>query len=165
MRTTHLLAVTLSGVFFLGACAPDAQEVLLENYLTQAEEIGNELVEAGAKFETLMNVQNDALEWSEAEKDELKAIVEAFDALTAKVEFMSVPDILSDIHPLLVEGIGEMRTAVAAILDIANDPSKATESAIASIESHATRGEELADEYVVKMEAAVEAAYPDALEE
>lgn len=124
-----------------------------------------ELSEVGTKFETLVNVQGNMLAWTPAEKEEMRTVTETVNALSVRAQAMTVPAVLESTHPLLIEAIGEMKQAIDGVAAIAEDPSKATDQFATDIEAHATKGEELADQYVASMEAALAAEYPELLED
>lgn len=157
----HLRLASLSALLLLSACASDPERSALETYLSEGEEIAQEMSDVGTRFETLMNVQANILSWTPDEKTELQAVVSTLDSLSERSKDVSVPVILADVHPLLTEALEEMGASVDGVASVANDPSKATVRLSEDIAAHATNGERLATEYVEKLEAAVRAAYPD----
>lgn len=159
----RVLSLSLAALLFT-ACGASAEQVAVEQYLTDAEAIADQMVEMGAKFETLINVQQNMMNWSAAEKQEITALADALNSMINQAEAMNPPAILADIHPTLIDSLNEMLLAVEGIETIAKDPSKATEALAKSIEDHATAGEELGTEYADSMEAAVKTAYPELLE-
>jgi hypothetical protein len=160
-RTLTIAAITCS--VFLSACA-DPELTALETYLAEGEEIGMEMSEAGTRFETLMNVQANVLAWTQAEKDELVGILQEFEGLEDRAQAMTPPAILQDVHPILIEAIQEMKLSVQGVADIAANPSQATAAKAAELEAHATKGEELGNEYLMKLEAAIGEEYPEMME-
>lgn len=162
--TSRLLPLALVSTLLFAACAPDAEQVAVEQYLMDAEVIADQMVEMGAKFDTLINVQHDIMSWSATEKQEITAVADALNSMMDQAEAMDPPAILADIHPTLIDSLDEMRLAVEGIETIANDPSKASEEFAKSIEDHAIAGEELGTEYADSMEAAVTEAYPEMME-
>lgn len=159
--TYRLLPFALSCALLVSACAADPEQVALEMYMEEGEEIGTELSEIGGKFETLINVQGDMLAWTQAEKDELNNVASTIDQLLERANAMTPPAILQGVHPMLIEAIEEMTMAIDGIVLIANNPSKATERLAQEIEQHGTNAEKLADDYVAKLESAIAEAYPD----
>ncbi len=163
--TSRFLPALFVSLLTLCACAPDPEQVALEAYLEDAEVLGDQMVEMGTKFETLMNVQRDVLAWSDAEEQELDTVHTAFLQMEADAKLMTPPAILVDVHPLLIESIQEMRMAVEGVLKIAQNPALASNKLAAEIEAHGTKGDELGTQYVEEMDAAITAAYPDVMEE
>ncbi len=161
---TRLSLIALSVLAF-SACTPDPEVVALEQYLTDAEAIGDSMMEMGTKFETLMNVQGDTFAWTDAEEQELDAVHTSLIEMEADAEAMVAPAILSDIHPLLIESIQEMRMAVEGVLRIAQNPAIASIRTVTEIETHATNGEALGTQYAEELEAAIAAEYPEMMEE
>ncbi len=164
MNTRFIPVIALS-VLMVSACAPDPEQVALEQYLEKAEVIGDQMIEMGTKFETLMNVQGDVLAWSDAEELELDTVHTAFLQMETDAKAMVAPAILADIHPLLIESIQEMRMAIEGVLKIAQNPALASNRLAAEIEDHGTKGEALGTQYVEEMEAAIAEAYPEVMEE
>lgn len=160
-RASVLAAVS---VLSLAACAPTEQE-LIETYVTEAQEIAEGLVDASETFETLMNAQPDPLAWNDETKAELQAILGSFQALRSRAETMSVPPVLADTHPLLVQSLTDMAAAVEIIEGIALDPSTATEAKADEMTAKAENAEKLANDYVEKLQSTIEATYPEMLEE
>ena len=161
-RAASLLAAV--SALALAACAPTEQQAI-ENYVTEAQEIAEGLVEAAAKFETLMNVQPDPLAWNEATKTELQAILGQFRTLRSEAEGMTVPPALAETHPLLVQSLSDMAGAVEIIEGIALDPATATEEKADEMTAKAENAEKLAEEYVQKLQATIEAKYPEMMAE
>ncbi|UPA22858.1 hypothetical protein K8942_01435 [Candidatus Peribacteria bacterium] len=161
--TTRLLPLVLSAFVLLSACS-DADRAAVEEYLSEGEDIGTELSDAGTQFSTLMNVQANIGSWTEAEKAELQAVATRMKDLAERAEDMNVPSILSDAHPHLVSSIEEMNLAVQGIVDIANDPSKITEKAAEILDEHGTKAEQYGNDYVTKMQSTIAEKYPDMLE-
>lgn len=161
----RLLPFTILSALLVAGCSPDPEQVALEAYLSDADELGTQMVEMGTKFETLMNVKADILAWTDAEEEEMDTVHTAFLSMEADAKAMTPPAILIDVHPLLVESIQEMRMAVEGVLKIAQNPALASNKRAAEIEAHATKGEELGTEYTEQMEAGITAAYPDMMEE
>lgn len=155
--------LALSAVAFT-ACVP-SEEAAIATYFEEAQSVAERLVEAGAKFETLMNVQDDPLDWSEAEKTELATIAGTLTELRDDARSMSVPPALADVHPLLPQAMGEMIAAVDIIRDIAEDPSTATEEKADEMTAKAEEGERLANEYVTRLEQVLTERYPELMEE
>jgi hypothetical protein len=162
---SHLLPALLFSVLTLSACTPDPEQVALEEYLEDAEVIGDQMAEMGTKFETFINVQGNMLAWSDAEEQELDTVHSAFLQMETDAKALIAPAILEDVHPLLIESIQEMRMAVEGVLKIAQNPALASNRLANEIEVHGTKGEELGTQYVEEMEAAIAAAYPDMIEE
>lgn len=163
--TSRLLPALFVSALMLCACAPDPEQVALEEYLESADSMGDKMVEMGTKFETLMNVQGDMLSWSDAEEMELDAVHTAMLQMEADAKVMTPPAILTDVHPLLIGSIQEMRMAIEGVLKIAQDPAIASNKLAAAIEAHGIKGEELGTQYAEEMEAAIAAAYPEMMEE
>lgn len=161
--TTRLLPLVLSAFVLLSACS-DPDRAAVEEYLSEGEDIGTELSDAGTQFSTLMNVQANIGSWTEAEKAELQAVATRMKDLAERAEDMNVPSILSDAHPHLVSSIEEMNLAVQGIVDIANDPSKITEKAAEILDEHGTKAEQYGNDYVTKMQSTIAEKYPDMLE-
>lgn len=159
--TIRLLPFSIAALLILGACTSDPQQAALEQYLSDGEEIAQDISEAGTRFETLMNIQGNALSWTDDEKTELSSIVASLDVLQMRAETLSVPDILLDIHPLLIQAIVEISAAVDGVAVAADDPSKVTEQLINEIAKHTTDGEAFAHEYADKLEKAVSSSNPD----
>lgn len=160
-RSSVLAVVSLAS---LAACAPTEQE-LIETYVTEAQEVAEGLVEAAAKFETLMNVQPDPLAWNDATKTELQAILGQFERLRSEAQRMDVPPSLADVHPLLVRSLSDMAAAVEIIEGIALDPSTATEEKADEMTAKAENAEKLANEYVEQLQGVIQEKYPEMLEE
>ena len=157
----RLLPLTLSALLFLGACSSDPQRAAVERYLSDGEEIAQGISTAGKRFETLMNVLGNTLSWTDDEKAELLSIVASLDTLQAQAEALSVPDVLTDVHPLLVHAIVEISAGVDGVAAIAQDPSNVTEQQIDEIAKHTTDGETFAHEYADALKKAVSSSYPD----
>jgi len=158
---SRLAPLAVGSLLFLSACSSDPERTALETYLSEGEEIAQEMSDVGTRFETLMNVQANILSWTPDEKTELQAVVSTLDSLSERSKDVSVPEILADVHPLLTEALEEMGASVDGVASVANDPSKATVELSEDIAEHATNGERLATEYVEKLETAVRGAYPD----
>jgi hypothetical protein len=165
MNTRLLLPFIAFSTLAISACTPDPEQVALEQYLGEAEVLGEQMSEMGTKFETLMNVQGDVLAWSDAEEQELDTVHSAFLQMETDAKEMTTPVILEDIHPLLIESIQEMRMAVEGVLKIAQNPALASNKLANEIEAHGVKGEELGTQYAEEMEAAIAAAYPEMMEE
>ncbi len=160
MRKRSLLAISL---VFLAACSNEGAAI--ESYFLETEEITTSLSEVAGKFETLMNVQANMLAWTEAEKNELTAVQDAIDQLSADAEQIAVPPVLVDVHPLLLEAIAEMRDVVNIVSDIAENPSLATEEAATDLEEKGANVEMLTNEYVEQLEEKLGEEYPEFFEE
>ncbi len=163
MRLSAVSVLVVCATAFV-ACTP-SEEVAIATYFEEAQAIAERLVEAGAKFETLMNVQDDPLQWSDAAKQELATIAESLTHLRDEAREMSVPPALADVHPLLVQSMGEMIAAVEIIRGIAEDPSTATEAKANEMTAKAEEGERLANEYVARLEQVLTERYPQLMEE
>jgi hypothetical protein len=162
---SRLLPLLLVSAFLVSACAADPEQVALEQYLIDTEELGTQMSDMGTKFETLMNVQDDIFVWSDSAKQELDAVLDSLVEMEAHASSAIVPTVLQDVHPLLIKSIQEMRMAVEGVVAIAENPSVATTKMATDIEVHATKGEELGIEYAEEMEASITAAYPEMMEE
>lgn len=161
----RLLPFLFVSALLVSACAPDPEQVALEEYLSHAETLGDQMVEMGTKFETLMNVQGNVLAWSDAEEMELDDVHTSLLQMEANAKAMVSPAILANVHPLLIASIQEMRMAVEGVLKIAQNSALASNKLAAEIETHGVKGEELGTQYVEEMEAAIAAEYPEMMEE
>ncbi len=162
-RFLSLAAVSLVTISF-AACATSEQRAI-EKYFTKAQSIAERLVTLSTNFQTLVDAQEDPLAWSDESKGLLEGIYEGFTDLEEEAKDMSVPPALADVHPLLVEALGDMSAAVKIMVEIANDPSQGTETKANEMTSHAANAEKLSGEYVKKLQETLEAKYPELLQD
>lgn len=134
-------------------------------YFEDAQSIAEGMVETSAKFETLINVQENPLEWSGPAKQELEANLEAMRGLRADAAGMTVPEAFKDTHPLLVQSLENMIAAIEIIDEIAKDPSQGTMERADEMSEKATEGERLANEYVAELERILQEKYPEMIED
>ncbi len=153
-----LLALTLT------ACGPSSDQVAVARYLTDAEPVASDLSEAGARFETLMNVQDDTLRWTVEEKAELQDIVADMQALKVRAEAVAVPAELQDIHVLMPQAVAKMIESMQIVAGLASDPSTATEDKMNEAVAKAEEGGVLAQQYVDRLGQLLQERYPDLLE-
>ncbi|MBP9750796.1 MAG: hypothetical protein KBC95_03030 [Candidatus Peribacteraceae bacterium] len=165
MRHFSAFALAAVALVSLTACQVDSERVATEAYLQNAEPIAQSLVETGGKFETLINANPDPLEWSADAKAEMQNILAAMTSLSADAKALTPPEFLATAHPLLVEAIAEMQAGMTVIADAAANPSAVTEASIAKADSHAEEASVLGERYVSQMETAINAKYPDLLED
>ena len=148
----------------LAACM-SAEERAIQNYVEEAQGIAERLVVASVDFQGRMDAQEDPLAWSAESKTALQANLDTFEDLEAEAKDMRVPPELVDVHPLLIEALGDMSAAVRIIVDIANDPETATEANVDEMTTKAESAEKLSGEYVQKLQTTLEAKYPEMLED
>lgn len=160
--TSFRAGVAICGLALLTACG-DSERAAVEQYFLDMEPIAQTMSDVGIQFETMMNIQANVTDWTEEEKNEVREIDTAMMDLRSDVEAVSVPATLADVHPVLEAALTEMHAAVTMVLDIAEDPSKATEAGADEMMAKAEKGEQLANEYLQKLETAVAAKYPDLL--
>ncbi len=157
---TNILSVATVCGFLLAACG-NSERVALENYSAIGEKVGETISEAGSKFETLMNVVQDPTAWTVEEKKELQVIINMMDSATVMAGTMQPPAIIKDIHPLLPRAIGEMRSAIIMMAELANDPENTTEEKLSMMSDAIESGDKHITEYMDKMEMAIGEKYPD----
>lgn len=155
-------SVVVCGVLLLSACA-DTERAAVEQYLADMEPVADKMFEMGVQFETLMDTQADITNWTEAEKGELDEVDAALDEISADIDAMDVPTLLTQVHPLIQQSVAEMHSAVDIILSVAENPSMVTLEASDEMTASAESSEKLADQYLAEMEAAITARYPDLL--
>jgi hypothetical protein len=155
------LAVAVLAVSLV-ACGEQAG---IATYFEEAQSLAERMAEVGAKFETLMNVQEDPLAWSDDEKRELNDQYGALKDVQDEAATMTVPLAFSGAHPLLVQSIGEMVGAVDIIRGISQDPETATMEKADEMIEKAEKGEVLADQYVAEVERILEEKYPGMMAE
>lgn len=146
----------------LVACGEEAG---IAAYFEEAQGLAERMVEVGGKFETLMNVQEDPLVWSDEEKRELNDQYGLLQDIQDEAAAMTVPPAFADAHPLLVQSIGEMLGAIDIIRGIAQDPATATMEKADEMSAMAEKGEALANEYVTEVERILEEKYPGMMAE
>lgn len=146
----------------LVACGEEAG---IAAYFEEAQALAERMVEVGGKFETLMNVQEDPLVWSDEEKRELNDQYGLLQDIQDEAAAMTVPPAFADAHPLLVQSIGEMLGAIDIIRGIAQDPATATMEKADEMSAMAEKGEALANEYVTEVERILEEKYPGMMAE
>lgn len=151
-----LLAVALV------ACS---EQSAIATYFEDAQSIAEGMVETSAKFETLINVQENPLEWSDAAKQELATTLDSMRDLHADAAGMTVPEAFKDTHPLLVQSLDNMVGAIEIIDEIAKDPSQGTVERAEEMSEKASEGERLANEYVAELERILQEKYPEMIEE
>lgn len=134
-------------------------------YFEEAQALAERMVEVGGKFETLMNVQEDPLVWSDEEKRELNDQYGLLQDVQDEAAAMTVPPAFTEAHPLLVQSIGEMLRAIDIIRDIAEAPETATMEKADEMTKKAEKGEALADQYVAEVERILEEKYPGMMAE
>lgn len=134
-------------------------------YFEEAQALAERMVEVGGKFETLMNVQEDPLVWTEEEKRELNDQYGALKDVQDEASSMMVPMAFSGAHPLLVQSLGEMVGAIDIIRGIAQDPATATMEKADAMSDMAEKGEALANQYVTEVERILEEKYPGMMAE
>lgn len=142
-------------IFLLSGCAEDPNIALRDEYLATGEQVSTDLVEVGTQLETLMNLQNNALAWSDAEKQELNSIEDKITTIQSAVDAMQPSTEFVDAHPALVDAVSEMSLVVEKLQLLADNPNSATDSLIAELEEHAMNIELYGNTYVEAMEAAV----------
>ena len=130
-------------------------------YFEDAQSIAERMAETSGKFETLINAQENPLEWSDASKAELHATLESMRGLRADAAGMRVPEAFKDTHPLLVQSLDNMVEAIGIIDEIAADPSQGTMERAEEMTAKATEGERLANQYVAQLEAILREKYPE----
>lgn len=157
VRKALLLSST---VFLLSACG-NTERVALENYIEVGDEVGQTVSEAGSKFETLMNVVQDPTAWTEDEKQELQNIIALMDSAKVMAGNMNPPAIIQEIHPLLLQAINEMYSAIVMMAELANDPANTSEEKLTMMTDTIDAGDKHITEYMTKMEAAIGEKYPD----
>lgn len=160
-----LLALTCSTALVLVACGGDPQRAAVEDYLASAGELANTVAEVSGKFETLMNVQSNPLNWSDAEQEEIAAIVASFADVEDAVKELTPPSLLAEAHATLVSSVEKMTEATRGIANVASDPGSFTNAMGTTIERQATEASRLMDAYVGAVEETVGATYPDLLQE
>lgn len=146
----------------LVACGEQAG---IATYFEEAQTLAERMVEVGGKFETLMNVQEDPLVWSDDEKRELNDQYGTLKDVQDEASTMTVPLAFSGAHPLLVQSLGEMVGAIDIIRGIAQDPETATMEKADEMSAMAEKGEALANEYVTEVERILEEKYPGMMAE
>ncbi len=147
----------------LAACG--SEHAAIAAYFEEAQSIGERMVQTSGDFETLMNRQENPLEWSAESKVQLQTTLESMQELRADADNMSVPEAFKEVHPLLVQSLDDMIAAIQIIDDIADDPSLATMEKAKEMTAKAESGEKLANEYVAKLEQILAEKYPELLEE
>ncbi len=163
MKLARCVPVLLASVVLV-SCMSSEQRAI-ETYFTEAQNVAERLVEAASEFSTLMNAQSNPLQWSAEDTAKLDTILETFEGLKDEAEDMSVPEALEDIHPLLVESLGDMTAAVEIIVNIAHDPTTASMEKAQDMTANAENAEKLAGEYVQKLQSRLEEKYPELLQE
>jgi hypothetical protein len=165
MTFRHLAPVAaLLATLGLSACAL-SERAAIAAYFEESQGIAERMAQVGAEFETLMEAQENPLEWSDEDKAALATHKAALDELHDKAASMSVPEAFVDVHPLLVRSIGEMVAAVDIIRAISEDATLATKEKGDEMTAHAEEGERLANEYVQKLEQVLQEKYPEMMEE
>ena len=149
--------------FSLVACV--SEHASIAAYFEEAQSVGERMVQTSGAFETLMNQQENPLEWSTESKVQLQTTLESMNELRADADTMSVPEAFKGVHPLLVRSLDEMIAAIEIIDNIADDPSLATMEKSKEMTQKAENGEKLANEYVAKLEQILQERYPELLEE
>ncbi len=158
--TVMVAVATLS----LSACAWTEQGKIAA-YFEEAQILAEGMAQVGTDFEALMAEQEDPLAWDAAVKAQVDAHHNALKALQDQAAAMSVPEAFVDVHPLLVQSIGEMVGAVDLIRGMAADPSSATIQKADEMTVKAENGERLANEYVAELELVLEEKYPEMMED
>ncbi len=133
--------------------------------MATGQEVGAVVSDAGSKFETLMNIQPNPLEWTDAAKQEIQTILSSLETAKDMADDMNPPAIIADIHPLLVSAIEEMNTAVAMMAELGANPADTTEEKLEAMVASIVASEEHINEYATKMEQTLGEKYPDLIQE
>lgn len=148
----------------LTACV-GSERAAIATYFEESQSVAERMSEVGAKFETLMNVQENPLVWTDAEKGEIDGLIATLNDVKDEADSMSVPEAFKDAHPLLVESIGKMVGAIDIIRGIAEKPDSATMEKADEMTAMAENGEKLANDYVEEIEKILNEKYPEMMEE
>lgn len=148
----------------LGGCAW-SEEARIAAYFESAESLAQRMVDTGTSFEALMEEQQDPLAWNGQTRDSLDAVYDDVRNLRDEASSMTVPEAFVAAHPLLVQSLDHMLTAVDIIRGIAADPSTATYEKANEMTAEAEQGEQLANEYVAEIERILAEKYPEMVEE
>lgn len=163
-RRTGFL-VTLLSVSLFAACGANPERAALEAYFAAGQQVGDLVLEAGNKFETLMNIQANPVAWTDAEKQEMTAITDAMTKAKEMAEAMQAPEVIADIHPLLVRSVSEMGSAMTGMSEMAATPASMSEERLNGLMESIQNGDSLISEYMTKMETTLQDKYPDLLEQ
>ncbi len=163
--TRHaLFAAAFVSALGLAACG-DSDRAALEAYFAQAQGMVEEMADATTRFETLMNVQGNILQWTAAEKEQLALIRETMDGVSEDIKALEAPGLLTDVHPILVTAVNEIQDVMEQVSGMADNPANVTEAAADSLMTKATSAETHMNEYLQKVEQKIGAQYPDMLPE
>ncbi len=155
-RATATVAVV---ALALAACS--SEHAIIATYFDESQSIAERMVAASTTFESIVNAQENPMEWSDAAKQQLSETLDALDVLRDEADGMSVPEAFKDVHPLLVQSLDQMIAAIRIIDDIALDPSIATMDMANDMTKKAEEGERLANEYVTQLERILQEQYPE----
>ncbi len=163
MTFSRFVSVAAVAAVSLSACAWTEQGQIAA-YFEEAQILAEGMAQVGTDFETLMTEQENPLEWNAEAKAELDVHFNALKALQDEAAAMTVPEAFANVHPLLVQSIGEMVGAVDLIRGMAADPSTATIQKADDMTAKAENGERLANEYVAELELVLAEKYPEMME-
>lgn len=156
------IAVVATLTMALVACSEHAS---VAAYFEEAQDIAERMVEMSTKFETVINAQEDPMQWSDESKQQLSATLDGLRELRDEANGMSVPEAFTYVHPLLVQSLDRMIEAIEIIDEIAVNPAIATVDLANDMTQKAEEGERLANEYVTGLERVLQEKYPELLEE
>ncbi len=160
LRSVSSALLSLSLFASLAACTSSEQKIA-EAYAAALQEVGDAMMQEGARVQTLFAIEAQPLSWNEEQRAMWNDVDAAITEAATTLEETPPPADLTDANDKLVAAIKDLAGGMHDLSAVLDDPAAAKPEQLAAIMERVSKAEEAINEPLQTIEAYYDEHYGD----